>query len=185
MNLSKLNRILHRELGFLFFGMTIIYAVSGIAINHLNDWNPNYIIGNETLQCRDILPGSPALLDNEQITLILDKFGEKHNYKSHYYPQTGIVKIFLHGGSITVDLQSGEGVKETIKRRPLLNQINFLHYNPARLWTIFSDVFALCLIIIAITGLFLVKGKNGITGRGAWLTALGIIIPVIFIIAYF
>ncbi|HPG41371.1 MAG TPA: PepSY-associated TM helix domain-containing protein [bacterium] len=185
MNWSKLNRVLHRELGFLFFGMTIIYCVSGIAINHLSDWNPNYDIRNETINCKDMLTGSPTQLDNDQIKLLLDIFGEQNNYKSHYYPKTGFVKIFLHGGSITVDLQSGEGVKETIKRRPVLNQLNFLHYNPARVWTVFSDVFAVCLIIIAITGLFLVKGKNGITGRGAWLTALGIIIPVIFIIAYF
>ncbi len=38
----KWNRAIHRDFGYLFFGMTIIYALSGIAINHLDDWNPNY-----------------------------------------------------------------------------------------------------------------------------------------------
>jgi hypothetical protein len=38
---------------------------------------------------------------------------------------------------------------------------------------------------LAITGLFLVRGKKGITGRGAWLTALGIIIPLVYLIIYF
>ncbi len=44
MNLSKLNRITHRDIGYLIAGLTIIYAVSGIALNHKHDWNPNYII---------------------------------------------------------------------------------------------------------------------------------------------
>ncbi len=34
MNWRKWNRWIHRELGFLFFGMTIIYGISGIALNH-------------------------------------------------------------------------------------------------------------------------------------------------------
>ena len=41
------------------------------------------------------------------------------------------------------------------------------------------------LIALAITGLFLVRGKKGITGRGAWLTVLGILIPMIYLLIYF
>ena len=44
MNLSKLNRVSHRDIGYLIAGLTIIYALSGIALNHKNDWNPNYIL---------------------------------------------------------------------------------------------------------------------------------------------
>jgi hypothetical protein len=40
------------------------------------------------------------------------------------------------------------------------------------------------LILLAVTGLFILGGKNGISGRGAWLTALGIIIPALFLIFY-
>jgi hypothetical protein len=32
--------------------------------------------------------------------------------------------------------------------------------------------------------MFALKGRKGITGRGAWLTAIGVIIPVAFLIAY-
>jgi hypothetical protein len=72
-----------------------------------------------------------------------------------------------------------------IKRRPFFREMNFLHYNkPKKLWTWFSDGFALALILLAISGLFMIRGKKGITGRGAWLTALGIIIPVIFLLLY-
>ena len=34
-------RILHRDLGYLVAGLTIVYAISGIAVNHVQDWNPN------------------------------------------------------------------------------------------------------------------------------------------------
>ncbi|HIE15490.1 MAG TPA: hypothetical protein EYP69_01050, partial [Bacteroidales bacterium] len=42
MKWRKLNRILHRDLGYFFTGMILIYAISGLAINHLRDWNPSY-----------------------------------------------------------------------------------------------------------------------------------------------
>ena len=40
------------------------------------------------------------------------------------------------------------------------------------------------LLVLAITGLFVLKGKNGITGRGAWLTGIGILIPLVFLLLY-
>jgi len=42
--LRKWSRILHRDIGFFFIGTSIIYGLSGIAINHLKDWNPNYVV---------------------------------------------------------------------------------------------------------------------------------------------
>ena len=47
MNISKLNRITHRDIGYLIAGLTLIYALSGIALNHKHDWNPNYLIDNQ------------------------------------------------------------------------------------------------------------------------------------------
>ena len=46
-NLRKWSRILHRDIGFFFIGTTLIYAISGIALNHLSDWNPNYSVENK------------------------------------------------------------------------------------------------------------------------------------------
>jgi hypothetical protein len=39
-------------------------------------------------------------------------------------------------------------------------------------------------MFVTITGLFLVKGKNGITRRGAVLTAIGVIVPLLFLFIY-
>jgi len=32
---------LHRDVGYLTVALTIAYAISGIAVNHIADWNPN------------------------------------------------------------------------------------------------------------------------------------------------
>jgi hypothetical protein len=59
-----------------------------------------------------------------------------------------------------------------------------LHYNPGNLWKWFSDIFSVALIVLGISGLFILKGKNGIKHRGAWLTIAGIIIPLILLFMY-
>jgi hypothetical protein len=48
----------------------------------------------------------------------------------------------------------------------------------------FSDLYCVVLIIVTITGLFVLKGKKGITGRGAWLTGLGVVLPLAFLVFY-
>ena len=42
MNWRRWNYILHRDIGFLCVGLTLVYAISGVAVNHVKDWNPSY-----------------------------------------------------------------------------------------------------------------------------------------------
>ena len=183
MKLRKWNRIIHRDLGYIFFGMSIIYGVSGIALNHLHDWNPDYIIRNRYMTVAET--HNLNTISKPEARDLLNKIDKDLIYKSHYYPSEGYLKIFLKNGSLTINTDSRESVLETLKRRAVFREFNFLHYNkPKRLWTWFSDVFAFSLILLAITGLFIIKGKKGITGRGAWLTASGLLIPLIFLLLY-
>jgi hypothetical protein len=52
------------------------------------------------------------------------------------------------------------------------------------LWTWFSDLFAFSLILLAVSGLIMVRGKKGITGKNGLLFAAGIVIPLIFLMIY-
>jgi uncharacterized protein len=179
--IRKWSRIIHRDFGYLFFGATLVYALSGIALNHLSDWNPNYSV--EVVEFETTLNLRKSKQIEENIGLLLDEIADRDEYKKHYYPSDQELKIFLSGGSsVMVDLQSGTGYAEFLRKRPLFYQVNYLHYNPQKWWTWFSDIFAGALIILAITGLVMVKGKKGITGRGAWMTALGIIVPLLFLL---
>lgn len=170
-------RVIHRDVGYFLFGMTIIYSISGIALNHINDFDPSYDKVQEELTM-DI--SKYDLSNKEDLLSILDVFGEKKNYKNHTKKKNGATKIFLNKGSLVLD-DSGEIYYEKWRRRPILHASNYLHYNPGKWWVWFSDFFAGGLILIAITGIFIVKGKNGITRRGLVYTVLGIIIPLLFL----
>ncbi len=178
----KWNNILHRDIGYLCVGMTIIYALSGIALNHLHHWNPSYSVTHEDVRWSGPIPGGE--ISPETVLDFLDRYGERNSYKKHYRPQPGRLKIFLKGGSVVIDESTGEGVMEKLERRPIFYEVNFLHYNPKGLWTWFSDLFSAALIFLAITGLFVLKGRKGITGRGAWLTGIGVLIPLILLLLY-
>ena len=160
--------------------MSIIYGISGIALNHINDWNPNYIIQHEEINLNRELKKENT--DKQTVLSILEETGEEKNYKKYFFPADNTLKIFLKGGSMVIDLETGKGTLEKIRRRPLFYEVNFLHYNPGKLWTWFSDIFSGALVLLAITGLFILRGKNGITGRGAWLTIAGLIVPILFLL---
>ena len=157
-------RIIHRDLSFLFTGVIIIYSVSGIALNHKRTFNADYNITKSELCIQGNL------------------INEKDAYVKHYYSGEQQLKIFIKGGSsLVVNLNNGKAVYESVKRRPILSWFSRLHYNPTNWWTWFSDIFAISLLIIAFTGLFINKGKNGIMGRGGIELIIGMSIPVIFL----
>ena len=178
----KWNNILHRDIGYLAVGMTLIYALSGIALNHLADWNPNYEVSRQEINWPEVQSGER--LSRAETQALLEKVGEEDNYKSHYYPEEHHLRIFLKSGMVDVDVTSGRGAIERLRKRPLFYEVNFLHYNPKRAWTWFSDAFCVALMLLAVTGLFVLKGKKGIAGRGAWLTGIGIALPLFFLLAY-
>ena len=184
MNLRKWNRIIHRDLGYIFCCMSIIYGLSGIALNHMDDWNPDYIIDTKKLSL-DNPPPARDSITRETAASIARELDPEYTYRSHFYPSPNTLKIFLKQGSATIHLSSGNTYIEEIRRRPVFYQVNFLHYNkPKKLWTWISDIFAGALILLAISGLFMIRGSKGITGRGAWLTGAGILIPSIFLLIY-
>ena len=181
--IRKWSRILHRDFGFFFIGTTLIYAISGIALNHMSDWNPNYFVEIKKFHTSINLHNSDTV--KKQILNFLDEIDTKKNYKQHYYPSQNTLKIFLKGGSsVVVNTTTGNATAEYLKRRPLIFEANYLHYNPNRIWTWFSDIFAGALILFAITSLFMNKGKNGIMSIRGIYTILGILIPILFLIIY-
>jgi len=182
MKWRKWNRVIHRDFGYFFFGMTIIYSLSGIALNHLNDWNPNFIIRTQEIQIS--IPENIRDHSKNEMKEFIKEFADDVSYKNHYFPDESTLKIFSKSGTITIDLDEGWGLIEDVRRRPVFHEVNYLHYNPARWWTWFSDIYAGALIVIAITGLFIIRGKNGIKRRGALLTLVGVIIPLIFLWVY-
>jgi uncharacterized protein len=183
-NIRKWIKILHRDIGYLAAGLTVVYAVSGVAVNHVADWNPNYSIEKTTVQI------SPLLMEEYNseavISHVLKEIDEDGAVKNSFRPDPNHLQIFAEGNTISVNLNDWTVNQDKVKSRTFIRETNFLHLNaPKKAWTYAADIYALALAFLAISGLFMIKGKNGIKGRGAWLTAAGILIPVIFLIIYY
>lgn len=61
--------VLHRDIGYLCAGLTVIYAISGIAVNHIEEWNPNYDVRRATLEAGAVPVGD----DNGTALIGLDR----------------------------------------------------------------------------------------------------------------
>lgn len=183
--LRKWSRIIHRDLSFFFSGVIIIYAISGFVLNHKKDFNSDYSIKTYDF---NIEGNYPLLQDNftkDRVLNILQAYKEADNYTKHYFPDNESMKVFLKGGSsLVVDLTNGNALYEQVRMRPVISKFNWLHYNPNKWWTVFSDIFALSLITITLTGLIMIRGKKGLWGRGGIELAIGIIIPLLFILFF-
>ena len=181
--LRKFNRATHRDLGYFFVAMILIYAISGIAINHLDDWDPSYVVNKWEVKTSNTI--NKSTFSSDDAKALLKEFNIDDRYRKFYFPNDNRLKIFFKGGNIVLDIKSGEGRAETLKRRAIFHTVNWLHYNPNIYWKWFSDIFAVALIILAISGLFILKGKNGLKWRGTILMTLGIILPLVFLMLFY
>lgn len=178
-------RIIHRDLSYFFAGVVLIYAFTGILLNHKRDFNASVDISRKEYVLTETVPLEKELWTKETVLKVLTPLKEDKNYTKHYFPQDNQLKVFLKGGSsFQLNLDSKQVVYESVRRRPIIAALNRLHYNPNRWWTIFSDVFAGSLIIITITGLVIVPGKKGLKGRGAIELIVGLLIPLLFIFVF-
>lgn len=177
--LRTVNNVLHRDLGYFFATLIIAYSISGIALNHIDDWNPDFLISKKKISLgrsyhrEEITPRT--------ITTFSELAGEER-YRLYDFPSSRQVKIYYKNATLQIDLERGSGTYEKISRRPLFYQVNILHRNSVEWWKWISDIFAAMLIVITVTGMFMLRGKKGITGRGKWLLAFGMIPPLIALI---
>lgn len=180
--LRKWSRWIHRDLSYFLSGTVIVYAVSGIAMNHRHTFNPDYSVERREF----VVPESATLtrtMNAGEVRELLAPLREADNYTKHYFPQQNTMKVFLKGGSsLAVDLDSRKAVYEKLTRRPLLSSFTRLHYNPGRWWTAFADLFACGLLLLTLTGIVMVRGGKGLWGRGGIELAAGIAVPLSFLL---
>lgn len=177
-------RIVHRDLSFFFAGMIMIYAISGIFMNHRDSINPHYTVTRSEFKVSADL-SDKSKVDEKTIVSLLEPLDEADNYTKFYYPQPDQIKVFLKGGSsLVIDTKTGNAVYESLKRRPLISSMVQLHFNPGKWWTWFADAFAVCLLIITLSGVVMIKGPKGLWGRGGIELVIGILVPILFLTCF-
>jgi hypothetical protein len=170
---------LHREIGFLAVGLTLVYAISGLAVNHAHHWNPNYTQSRELSQMEPVGAGPTT----EITPLVLERLAlpEDEAVKNTWRSAPDKLQVFVDGATYTVNLEDGEIRRDGVGRRAALYEMNFMHLNTGKgVWTGVADAFAGVMILLAITGIFLVRGAKGLKGRGGVLMVIGILLPLIY-----
>ena len=79
MKIRRLLRILHRDFGYFIVGMTVVYALSGIYLNHRHDFNPDYKIQITDFQTNIRNAGA----GEAQIRQEIEKFDHSLIFKKH------------------------------------------------------------------------------------------------------
>ena len=175
----KVCRWLHRELAFVAVGLTLAYAISGVAVNHIDSWNPNYEMVTEQFNIVPVASGSAA----EVIPAVLAQLELDQPVKSTWRASPEHLRVILEGATYEVDLPSGQVERREFTPRPFFYEVNFLHLNHGKgVWTWIADLFAVVLAVLALTGIFLVSGRRGLAGRGGVMLTVGIVLPVAYLI---
>jgi hypothetical protein len=179
--LRRWNIILHRDIGYLSVAMILIYGISGLAVNHIADWNPNYQKNKELIDIRPVVAQSKE----EILAEVLPQLHISEQPQNIFRPDDETIQLFYEQKVISIDLPTGNVLIETTQPRRVLFEMNQLHLNAVKgVWTWIADIFAIGLIFLGISGLFMLRGSTGFFGRGKWLVGIGTIIPLFYWIYY-
>lgn len=171
-------RSFHRDLGYTLIGLTFVYAVSGLAVNHIADWDPNFHNYKAAHNLPAPLPDDPEAV----LAAVTRELGVSGPAKVTF-SAPGRVDIQAGSRTFHVDPDRGRVVEEGQKPRFFVRLANWLHLNRGKkAWTLVADTYAIGLLTLALTGMFMLPGKNGMLGRGGFFLAVGVAVPVLYVV---
>lgn len=170
-------RAFHRDIGYVAVGLTLVYAVSGLAVNHIAEWDPNYRNSHAVHEL-----GGPIEGDDDAVShTVMARLGVTDR-PTEVYRAGDEVQILLDRRTLVADTRTGRVVDDGQKPRWLLKTANWLHLNRGKkAWTYAADAYAAALLFLALSGIFMLPGRKGLVGRGAILVAIGVAIPVAYV----
>lgn len=172
-------RALHRDAGYLGVGLTLVYALSGLAVNHISDWDPSFHQVSATHRLPRPLPGNA----DEVATRVRTALHINETPREVYAGGEDSVDLVFDRRTLHVTPSTGTVIEEGQAPRLLLRTANWLHLNRGKkAWTYIADAYACVLLYLAISGLFMIPGKKGLWGRGALLAALGAAVPIGYVV---
>ncbi|MRG96907.1 PepSY-associated TM helix domain-containing protein [Polyangium spumosum] len=172
-------RTVHRDAGNLAVGLTLVYAASGLAVNHIADWDPNFKNHEFTHEL-----GGPLEGDDQAVAeRVLQKLNIGDKPSDVYRATPTELEITLDRRTLHVDTQTGKVLDEGQEPRFFLRLANWLHLNRGKkAWTYVADGYAVLLLLLAFSGMFMLPGRKGLIGRGGIFVLVGAAVPIAYVV---
>jgi hypothetical protein len=167
----------HRDVGYLAVGLTIVYALSGLAVNHIGQWDPSFEAYERTHELGPLAGG-----DDEIARVVAARLGVEGAPRDVYRAAPDQLDVTYDQRTLHVNPQTGQVIDEGQEPRFFLRLANWLHLNRGKkAWTYAADAYAVALLFLATSGLFMIKGRKGLVGRGMVFVMIGIAVPVAYV----
>lgn len=171
-------RALHRDVGYFCVGLTFVYALSGLAVNHINDWEPNFRQVARQQQLPLPLPAS----DEQVAALAIRALAVTLPLRESYRADEHSLQLVFDRKTLTIDTRSGHVAEQAEEPRFFLRAANWLHLNRGkRAWTYIADAYAAGLLLLSLTGLWMFSGRKGLFGRAGLIAAAGALVPALYV----
>jgi len=169
-------RSLHRDLGYFYLGLIISFSISGLLQNHRDSWKPEkYTVVEKQVQWK---PMAIEKMEENEAKSIGKRLGIEDKFRKAMIKK-GILKVSYENNDLEIDLATGKGEIVTYGKTPIIHQMHYLHKSTSNWWIYYSDIFALSLLVMAITGVCMIeKGKNTFRLRGWKLALAGLVVPL-------
>lgn len=174
----KYLRLTHRYVSYLCAGMLFVYLVSGLLLNHQKQFTFLNQKREHTVDYIFQMPDRAEDFTEAKARQILDNLGcDPDSYTRHTLGDEQITLFGQEGLTVRLDATTQQATVKKRYRPPFLTALNTLHRNPARIWTVASDLFLALMALLLVTGLLIVPGRKGLWGLGGILTLAGLLIP--------
>jgi hypothetical protein len=171
-------RAIHRDLGYFCVGLTFVYALSGLAVNHIADWEPNFRQINREAQLPLPLPDS----DQQLAELAAGSLDVRAPIRESYRTDEQTLQVVFDRSTLRIDTHSGRVREDAQEPRFFLRAANWLHLNRGKkAWTYIADAYATGLLVLSLTGLWMFPGRKGLLGRAGLIAMAGALVPALYV----
>jgi len=171
-------RAIHRDVGYFSIGLTIIYAASGLAVNHIADWEPNFRDVSEQHVVPLPLPTEDGLAAEQVRQALAIEAPVREFFKTDDHS----LDVVFDRRTLHVDTRSGTVIEEGQEPRFFLRVANWLHLNRGKkAWTVIADSYAVGLLLLSLTGLWMYPGRKGLLGRAGVIAVAGALVPILYV----
>lgn len=179
----KTLRAIHRDLGYLYVGLIISFATSGILMNHRGTWHPEkYTTQIKTVNVN--LPDDKNRINDAYVEKLVANLQIADKLK-RYIIRRGELRLMFENAEASIDVKTGKGEVISFIKTPLISHMMTLHRNTSNWWIYYSDIFGVSLITIAVTGMMMIThGKYTFNRRGWKLAIAGMLFPLVFLFLF-